>query len=71
MSMAEEMYGGYDVPEYTTNGENWKHGFHVDQHENRHNISEMSDTHLLATIRYFAHLDTRPLKKEAKKRGLL
>lgn len=70
MSMAEEMYGGYEVPNYAENEEHWKKGVHYDQGERRHLIREMSDSHLLSTIKYFKGSNTAPLEKEAKRRGL-
>lgn len=71
MSMAEEMYGSYDVPNYAHNEEHWKEGVHYNKGDRKYLISEMEDGHLMATIRYFEGSDTRPLAREAKKRGLI
>jgi hypothetical protein len=59
-----------DVPSYVGNEESWKEGIHYDIHDRMHKISDMSDEHLVATIRHFKGLDTTPLEKEAKRRGL-
>jgi len=72
MSYAQMMgYDSMEYPEYLSNESNWENGYHIDQGELRHEIKEMSDSHLLATIRYFSHLDTRPLQREAKARKLI
>ena len=64
-------YDSIELPGYLSNESNWKNGYHIDQRELRHEIKEMSELHLLATIRYFSSLDTRPLQREAKARKLI
>jgi len=69
MSMAEEMYGGYELPNYIYNEDHWKAGVHYDSNDNPHLLRDMSDSHLLATINYFKHWDTSPLQAELDKRN--
>jgi len=64
-------YDSMELPEYLSNESNWENGYHIDQREQRHEIKDMSDSHLLATIRYFSHLDTKPLQREVKRRKTL
>ncbi len=71
MSYAEDMgHDGWDIPEYVDNENNWKNGYHYDKFNNCHTVSEMSNSYLLNTIRFFKGWNTKPLLKEAKKRGL-
>jgi len=73
MSFAEDNgYDQYDVDveeaEERENG--WQVGVHIDKNGKEHEISKMSDSHLLNTIKFFNGLDTSPLEEEAKKRNL-
>jgi hypothetical protein len=73
--MAVEDWIDYgDVPaEYRDSEEReqeWKDGLHTDEKGNMFTLGEMSDSHLLNTIKLFSKLDTKPLIKEAKKRNI-
>ena len=73
MSWAED--NGIDSGGWENSGEilvqDWYSGIHTGRDGEEYKISKMTNSHLLNTIRYFAHLDTTPLEKEAKRRGLL
>lgn len=59
-----------ELPEYVKNEEHWKEGVHYDRADKMYLLTEMTDDHLLAAIRYFKHEDTTPLKREARRRHL-
>jgi len=46
----------------------WQKGIHKDKNGNEWKISEMETRHLKNTINYFNMFDTKPLKRELKKR---
>lgn len=46
----------------------WRDGYHIDRHKNRHKIAEMSDEYLKNVIDFFPHHDSRPLKEELARR---
>ena len=48
----------------------WKRGKHKTRQGKLLNLSEMTSSHLINTIAFFSNLETAPLKKELKKRGL-
>lgn len=51
--------------------EDWKNGIHFDKDFKEWKIRDMTDFHLLNTIKYFKYYNTKPLLKEAKKRKLI
>lgn len=72
MSWAEdEGYDAWDIPEYVGNEEHWKAGFHYDQSGKEYKLTEMSDSHLYNTIKFFSSKgwNVLPLEKETKRRG--
>lgn len=73
MSWAEENgYDAWDIPNWAGNEEAWKSGIHYDQNDKEYKLTEMTDSHLKATIRLFGTKgwDITPLKSEAYRRGL-
>ncbi len=72
MSWAEDngfdMFDMWDIPSYWYNEEHWQQGVHFDRNNNVHMIKEMSDDHLINTIKLFSDSNTKPLKDELNRR---
>lgn len=60
----------YDMSGVIDREQDWKNGIHEDRNGHTHEITEMSDSHLINTIKFFDTLDTTPLKQELKRRKL-
>ena len=71
MSETTDDMDFYPDQEWMNNEQNWKQGYHVDQYDDEHLFEDMDDRYLLNVIRHFSKWDTKPLLREAKKRGLI
>lgn len=66
MSASDDLdYGWIDIIPHE---EMWRNGYHETREGEELLLSEMTESHLRNTIKYFCHLDVEPLEEELRRR---